>query len=238
MTQIGYSSFKRQIRIYGVGAPKTGTHSIAGLFSRHFRAEHEIECENMIKQVMSPAMVNHSWLLMRDRRLNLDVEVSSVLRYFVEDLVELFPHSKFILTIRSPLEWVHSIITHMHLRPASEIWRAFREYRFGRPSFVAADRSLQAAGLYSIDSLLDYWVDHNRSVLETVPAARLLTISTNEISNSIDQIAEFATIQPHLLDESKCNLFQSRRRSPLLAEIPDSYIYERAKEICGDIWPM
>ena len=46
----------RRLIAFGVGTAKSGTHSLAGLFERHYRAAHEADCSRLIDAILEHAV--------------------------------------------------------------------------------------------------------------------------------------------------------------------------------------
>ena len=118
----------RRFRAYGVGMTKTGTHSLAAIFSR-FRSAHEARHEAMLAAILDRAS-NHitaeqqaSFLEERDRSLDLEMDVSQLNYFVLENLLALFADAKFILTIRDCYTWLDSLINHQLGRSASGNWQ-------------------------------------------------------------------------------------------------------------------
>ena len=95
-------------RLYCVGTAKSGTHSIAGIFDNKYKVAHEAESKMLINLILNyysdRIEINKmkKYLIDRDKRLNLDVDSSQLNFFVLKLLLELFPNSKYILTIRDP----------------------------------------------------------------------------------------------------------------------------------------
>ncbi len=152
-------------RIYGVGAAKTGTHSLAAMFPSQIRSMHEADAEHLIelhleREVSCECQDIRAFLRERDQHLQLKVDVSQVNIYLLDDLETLFPESLYILTVRHPITWLRSIIDDSLRRGTTETWMRFRHYIFGYPSgFCAHERILEDNGLFTLRGYLTYWRD-------------------------------------------------------------------------------
>jgi hypothetical protein len=233
----------RRFHAYCVGAGKTGTHSIAGLFARHYRAAHEPEALWTIDTILSaaqgrlssPRLEKH--LGRRDRRLWLELESSTLCYNFIRTLVYLFPDAKFILTIRDCYSWLDSV-TNEHFRVRSpDEWYRLRDLRFGAAGLEhpPEERTLADHHVYTLDGYLAYWLRHNRTVIETVPAARLLIVRTDRIRAELPRIAEFVEVPLDTLDQSQVHSYRAKQRFDLLAQIPPDYLEAKANAHCGEL---
>src|SRR5688572_26551226 len=93
----------RRGRLYCVGTGKSGTHSIAAMFSGTVRSRHEARAVQLMEQILARASGRTSdrefadWLHQRDRELALEVD-SSHLNYDILDfLIREFPDARFVL---------------------------------------------------------------------------------------------------------------------------------------------
>ncbi|HYG67897.1 MAG TPA: exostosin family protein, partial [Anaeromyxobacteraceae bacterium] len=165
----------RRLHVYGVGAPKSGTHSVANLFAPAYRSEHEPHSALTIVHLLrlfegrySEAAVERL-LRARDRWMGLDVEAAHYMHHVVGELVRVFPEARFVLTIRDPYTWLtsavnQSIHNYRNPHPARAVWLALSDYRYGRYGFTYSpeEAALRAhKGVYPIGSYLDYWTAHN-----------------------------------------------------------------------------
>src|SRR5262245_1998795 len=104
----------RRTRLYCVGTGKSGTHSIASMFSKNVRAGHEPEAVPLMEKFIAwkGARLDEAqftqWLRARDRRLALEVDSSTLNRDIAGILVREFPGARFVLTIRDCYSWCNS----------------------------------------------------------------------------------------------------------------------------------
>ena len=232
----------RRQQIYGVGTAKSGTHSIAAMFEDQLNAGHEPESGALIRQVLDAASegrrIPDQFVRERDRRLALEVDSSNLNVYLVEPLVRFFPAARFILTIREPRSWLDSLINHMlRLHRPSDEWLALRRYRF-RPDLYThrpEEAVLKERGLFTLDGFLTYWVGHNRTVLEAVPAERLLVVRTDEITDRAGAIAAFVGVPEHHAQQNKSHAFKAPAQFGVLDQIPAAFVDEKIAEHCADL---
>jgi hypothetical protein len=233
----------RRFHAYCVGAGKTGTHSIAGLFAQHYRAAHQPEPSWTIDTILSAAQGRLSspqlekYLGCRDRRLWLELESSNFCDYFIRPLVHLFPDAKFILTIRDCYSWLDSLINHGLAVWLADEWHRLRDLRFSAAGLEhpPEERTLADHHLYTLDGYLAYWSRHNRNVIETVPAARLLIVRTDRIRAEMPRIADFVEVPLDTLDQSQVHSYRAKQRFDLLAQIPPEYLEAKVNAHCWEL---
>jgi len=241
----------RSTHLYGVGAPKTGTHSITKLFASNYRSGHEahvIQTTDLLKK-RSESAISYQQLAKslrwRDRRWRLECESAHFLGHFCDVLAEVFPQAKFILTVREPHSWLRSILDQDIKNPRSKYlhsdalreWATLHDLYFGRPpeQYAPREEALAEHGLRTLDGYLSYWARHNRKVLDTVPRERLLVIRTRRISDSLDRIAAFAGVPAQTLDAEQSHANKAPEKHGLLSKIDEKYIQEKIAEHCSHV---
>jgi Sulfotransferase domain len=236
----------RRFHAYCIGAPKSGTHSIAGLFERGYRARHEPESESVIKMMLATSEGSadegtvRRFLKWRDRRLWLELESSHLLCWFVETLVRQFRHAKFIVTIRDCYSWLDSYINHQLGRDIAEdmpFWYDLRDLYFRPRAFrhAEAERVLAENGLYTLDGYLSLWATHNHKVLAGVPADRLLVVRTQEIRHDVGRIAEFLRVPQQSLDVGQSHLYRAKASLGIVRSIERDFLEEKVDRYCGEL---
>lgn len=237
------ATLTRRFHCYSIGTGKTGTHSIAGIFAKNFRSAHEPECEQLISTILrlgararSGSDVRH-FLRARDERLQLDLESDGALYWFLDELLEEFPRSKFILTIRDCYSWLESVFNHNLAYRPEGFWRDFDDFTFSSWKFqhVAQEKVLQDHGLRTLRHYLNHWTTHNRTVIDKTPRERLLVVRTDRIRESAEEIADFLGIPSTALDLTKSNLFRNPRNFNLLASMEPSFVEDSVNECCGEL---
>lgn len=234
----------RKFQAYCIGMPKSGTHSIDGLFGNNYRSLHEPEFENTWNTLLSydKGEMNenqlHDILRARDRRLWLELDSSNLNYYLMDFLLHEFPESKFILTIRDCQSWLASAVNHRITRKQS-VKRTIEkdQFRFGSNVFQydAEEKILESYGLPSINVLLTYWAIHNQTAIRTIPQERLLVLRTDEISGSAERIAEFLDIPSRTLNQERSHLFRKPKRENVLAQIDPEYLYTKINQHCSEL---
>lgn len=243
----------RKFHAYCLGLPKTGTTSIALMFRDRYRAAHEPLPPSTRAWVLDRCRgVQRGrdmdrFLRRRDRDLYLEMESSHPVAVFVDRLVELFPRSRFILTIREPRAWLGSLIGEQlrsrerWQRMPEPGWRsrffpALHDICCGGHDFAAGERALQERGLYPLDGYLGWWKAHNERVLAAVPPERLLVQRTDGISAAADSIAGFLGVGAETLDGRRRHANRAPRSSDVLDLVDPSFLEDRIAHHCLDLW--
>lgn len=226
----------RRFHAYAVGLPRSGTHSIGGLFSR-FAAQHEplasVTLENILQWQGGQRSRSHqrAFLGLRDRWLGLELEASHFLVYCLPAIQELFPEARFIFTVRDPYSWLISEMSTNQESGGHATWRHYEEFRYLHT--LPWERQPNSSALFPLRSYLEYWRFHCEHVTQTVPGDRLLIVPTVRISDSIHDLSAFLDIDPAELTPSKSHLSrkaQNRKVTLTAAEQGDARAL--IEEIC------
>jgi hypothetical protein len=235
---------RRRIHVYGVGAGKTGTRSVNGLFASSFRSAHEPEAPQLVHTLESFDRGNitteqmSKFLIRRDRRLNLEMDSSAMNRRIVGLLVELFPASKFTLTVRDPYTLTDSMINMLlNLPPPSPVAKLRRDRLFGGPQYRHApeEKALEDRSLHTLDGYLADYANTNRSVKKEIPADRLLVIRTDKLRESLPLIAQFLDIGENQLNLDRAHEFKTDKKHGILANIDPDFVDEKVRVHCSDL---
>lgn len=231
----------RRVRLYCLGTNKSGTHSIAGMFSRHMHTQHEAEAELLIQTILDAASGRIAreemtrWVCARDRRLALEVD-SSQLNFFLHDiLLSEFPDARFVLTIRDCYAWLDSLINHVLNHPqASPTWTQMRDFRFRPDLFTHApeEQLLKENGLHTLDGYLSYWAAHNGQVVDRTPADRLLVVRTEQIRHRAFEIAGFAGLPHHTVNLERTHSFKSPRQFNIVRQLDRDFLEQKVEKYC------
>jgi len=237
----------RRFHAYCVGAPKTGTHSLAEVFGKHFRTAHEPKYRRLIDQIVAfrGGAVKEKefdrYLKERDERLQLEMESSHLIYFYIERLVKLFPKAKFILTVRDVRSWLESWINYELAQPGrigshESEWLPIRDLRFKTEhSHPPEEKVLAEHGLYTLDGYLSNWADHNRAILAAVPEERLLVVRTNEIAKELGRIADFLGIRANQLDPGRSHSYRNEKKFDVLSKIDKGYLQRKLDVHCGEL---
>ena len=227
-------------RIFGVGAAKTGTHSIGEMFSDHIETAHEADAEELIRLHLEREITGHDaairrYLWLRDRKRHLKIDSSQVNIYLIDDLERLFPGSLYVMTVRHPLLWLRSMMNDSLRREISDTWHNFRDYRFGSKASAIEEQPLGARGLYSLEGYLGYWKNSIERVDSKIAPERLLVIKTNEISAQVTKIADFCGIAQNHVAPERTKSFANPLFFGVLRELDPEYLIQKTETICGDM---
>jgi glycosyltransferase involved in cell wall biosynthesis len=233
----------RAFHVFGLGTSKSGTHSLHALCEQNYWSGHEPEDREFIQQILGyeTGRVTREemkrFLLERDRRMYLEMDASNLNIHVTELLVELFPHAKFILTVRDCLGWVDSEINHKLSRPFPRAWQAMWNHRYQSEKLKhsSAEKLLAEHNLYTLDGYLAFWNWHNRTALEKIPAERLLVRKTKAISHSTEAIAKFIGVPHEKLDVQRAHAFGAAKKYGILAQLDPAFVHEKARAHCAEL---
>ena len=235
----------RRVHAFALGLPRSGTHSLAGMFDAEFRAAHEPALVDTIAHVMSWNRGERSrgqmgaLLRWRDRRLGLELEAAHYLHHVAPLLVEEFPAARFVLTVRDPLSWLSSEINQNLRSAAYPFWQALERQRYGRygHAFPPAEQRLsEVGGLHPLASYLTYWREHVHGVLEAVPAERLLVLRTDELDDRLPELAAFCGVDLTLIDRSRVRAGVGHDpRLDLRESVDLDHVRSEITRYCGDL---
>ena len=209
LRKIVRSSVIVEPRIFGVGAEKTGTHSLASMFSDYVATAHEPDSEILIKLLLDRKEGGSNAAILRflakqDSARRLKINSSHINVFLVQELRELFPGSHYVLTMRHPLEWLRSKLDDSLRRDTSEHWHRFRDFRFGaKDKLPGPEQPLAEAGLYSLGGYLAYWKTAITLPIEQIGSERLLIVRTQDLHSRAQEIAEFCDIERFKPDPRK-----------------------------------
>ncbi len=234
---------QRRCHAFTLGLMKSGTTSIDGLFSKHFRSQHEPDIKLMIKLIIDFCNgVNNqneirNFYLLREHCMQLEMESNFSNYFFIDILVDLFPSARFILTYRDPLSWVNSMINHTinKRNPVGSAWHKCLEALYMPDNFAYGQEKdlFRRYDLFPMASYLSLWSRTYESLLQTIPHHRLLIVPTEDISFSVGRIAQFLDIEESFLCLRKSHLFKSSQDHDLLAQINPHYLKDTIKNITG-----
>ncbi|NEQ07045.1 MAG: sulfotransferase [Moorea sp. SIO4E2] len=235
----------RRFQAYNVGLAKTGTNSIATLFGR-YRSAHEFMFRETVAQIASwqEGLVSQesfkAYILERDRRGFLEMDSASFNHHYLQILSSTFPEAKFIFTIRDCYSWLNSILN-MSLRYATNIpdWmlrysKFFIGYEIERAT-VGNIPATQQKLPEMVESLLLYWSTYNQRVLDFLPVERCLIVKTNQISDTLETIADFIGIPPESLVVSDGHMNRAPESLQWLQFLDQVWLEERSNFHCGTL---
>jgi Sulfotransferase domain len=230
----------RRLRVLGIGSPKSGTHSLAGVFEARYRTAHEpnaLELAGLIAAVADGEATEADLdreLRRRERRLRLEVNSAGLNGLVVERLVPLSSRTRFVLTLRDPWSWVESIIDHSLRGDPAPVYLRLRELRYGtRRPHPPAERVLADHGLFTLDGYLGSWAERNQRALDVVPAERLLVLRTDQLGDRLGDLAAFVGCPVEHLDPARSHEYAAPERSGLLAQVDPDHVRDRIEHHAG-----
>lgn len=232
----------RRLRVFGIGSPKSGTHSLAGVFENHYRTAHEPEALVLVELICAVAEGRATgedlarYLRGRERRLRLEVNCAGLNGLVVEHLVPLSSRTRFVLTLRDPWSWLASLIDHSLRGDPAPPYVRLRQLRYGgEGAHPPQEQALADAGLFTLDGYLHSWAERNQRALEVVPPERLLVVRTDELSERLEDLAAFVGCPPEHLDRSRSHEYAAPERSGLLDQLDPAYVRDRVEAHAADL---
>ena len=230
-------------QVYCIGTAKSGTNSISAMFQDNLKSAHEPDSEQVISVIFDFTNGRISreelknYILKRSRRLRLRIDSSQLNYFLLDELLELYPEAKFILTIRNPYTWLDSFINHQLSRKAPTSWIRLREFRFraNELKHPLEEIILQRKELYTLDGYLSYWAAHNYKVLKAVPHDRLLVVRTDHITQRLTEIARFVGVSACMADREKSHAFKAKKKFNVLSEIDSTYLEQKVLLHCHEL---
>lgn len=228
----------RAFQLYGVGAPKTGTKSVAAIFAGAYRSAHEAQYADFLDRLDDrfagrlPDDDARVWLRKRDSHLWLECEAAHPLAWFAGPLAEEFPHARFLLTVRDCHSWLNSVLDqHLNVpRPRTNL----RDLYFGGHG-DPKQPVLEELEEYPLKAYLSYWARHNSAVLDAVPSHRLLVVPTQRISRSVDRIVEFAGADAAKVERARHHVHKAPTKHDVLSRIPRAAFLAAVEEQCRTV---
>lgn len=225
----------RRFHLIGVGLPKTGTTSLAQLFQR-FRWGDEFLFAESVERLVAwrdgglDREGMRRWLALRAEAGALELDSASFSHYCLDILVELHPAARFVYTRRDPVSWADSFLNMVLRHGAYLRGRPWPEWQLalGRlmaPSFDPADFASPAHLQFALrplaEELLGFYAHETARIEAALPPERSLVIPVEDLSASLDALAEFAGVPKSALNEAGSHANRGHGKIPLVAALPD-----------------
>jgi hypothetical protein len=230
--------------VFGCGAAKTGTHSLAGIFERDYRAVHEPEVDELCNLVVdldigaATTADAERYLRDKDARLLAQVDSSQLNVELIELTVALYPSSRWVLTVREPYGWLDSFYDH-HLARGGGVnpgfaggWKRLTDHRALAAEHSSYEAQIAAHGFGPIAPRFERWSARIDRVTAAVPSDRLLVLRTDELASSLDELAAFAGVPAQTLDAGAAHSFPASERFGLLTTVDRAYLDDLVQELC------
>ena len=229
----------RRSRLYCVGIGKTGTHSIATMFSRTVRARHEPQAVPLMEKILAwrggeiddDGFVD--WVRTRDREMALEVDSSTLNFEILDVLIRTFPDARFLLTIRDCYSWCNSMMGHsarFH-KTTNPLWRQMGRFQ-GDAEHAPEEEVLKQHGFMTLDRYFSYWARHNQEVIDKVPAERLLVVRTDQIQNEALNIARFAGLPGRAVRLERTHEYRNPEKQEYLRQVDRRFVEAKVEQHC------
>ena len=233
----------RKGRVFALGPPKSGTTSIASIFTEYCRADHEAHRPRTVAEMhghftgqLSDDDLMASYRA-RDKQLVLDVESNCFLAYRPDLLAATFPDSRFIIAVREPRAWLTSIVDNNinFPRDKNEVLRQWHRVFFGEPGQpgLPGDEALVAKGLYPVATYLKYWTSTYDKCLGLVSESRRMVVGTGQITERTPQMLEFAGYSPKAVDTGASHRNRTKAKHDVLSGVDEAHIEAMLDEHCA-----
>ena len=233
----------RRFHAFGIGMPKTGTHSLEAIFSG-YRTWHEPRIVRFMEIVRRRSDGDLSDSQARDilrgldRRMWLEFNSSYINLFLLEMLIDECPEAKFIFTIRDCYSWLDSMFNQLLGRDHGDYETQFQRWygdSMTREAHKDGEKVLEEHGLWPLDGWLRFWNEHNSSVLNLVPSDRLLIVRTPEIRHDIPRMADFLGVPENTLNASRSHEHKAAEKFGLLSKIDEEFLSECVDKNCKDL---
>jgi len=232
----------KRLKLYGIGTPKSGTHSIREIFRNHFRTLHEPGREELLKSLMGFQKGNISrrelkkFVELQETKYWVEVNSSCYNYFILDELLDINPGAKYILTIRNPYAWMNSWYNHQLYGFPKEVMPFFNQvFKADQYEYSAEEEPLKKRNLPPISNLLIYWKSHNNGVIEKVPKKNLLIIKTRQISERFYDIIRFSGFDPTEITPRTTHSFILPKKINPLKKVDKHFIKLRVDQYCGDL---
>ncbi len=234
----------RRAQVFCVGTAKSGTHSVASMFSKNVRTGHEKEALKFIdaffrqKEGKITEREYRDWLAARDREMALEIDSSWFHGLIVDFLASEFPNARFILTIRDGYSWLNSEFKRVLHTPSRQPQRVrMREFVYNGAvtNYVPEEQVLKEMGLYPVDNYLARWAAHNEKVLATVPPECLLVVRTEQIGARAFEIADFAGLPRGTIRLQRTHEYRNPVQREIIRELNPKFVDQKVEQHCGPL---
>ena len=207
------------------------------MFADQVPSSHEKDMHRLIGLILddglgSPAL--RRFLRIRDRWRGLQIDALHVNVFLIDNLMSPLLDSRYLLTVRSPAQWLRSFLDDSLRQDHAPIWHRFRNFRFG-PKAVAEgpEAARGTAGLYTLDGYLKYWMLSITEVMAKVPKDRLLVLQTEDIATRTTEIAHFVQVPDPDRPPRTTYAYRKTQRFGLLDQTPREHLAARLEAVSG-----
>lgn len=230
----------RRFKAYSVGIERTGTKSVAAIFS-NYHSYHEFMWAEAIRTILEyekgaiTAEELRSFVRDRDTKGMLEMDSAGYTFFYLHCLVEEFLHAKFLFCIRDCYSWLDSIInTYLHGVNDEPLIREYTSFLFGIDQTLFQTRETFSRVFPDhIDGFLSYWADANATILDVLPQERSMIIRTDEISTSLGAMARLAGVEESTLIPTASHQNRSVRKYSLLKQYDPAFLEAKFASHCA-----
>ena len=230
----------RRVQLYGVSLGKSGTHSIAKMFSHNVRARHEPQAPQLIDKVVDwhsgriSEQEMAGWLRARDRELALEVDSSGINLQILDILLREFPNARFVLAIRDCYSWTNSRMNGDLNAFTSGAWHKWARFVYGDGPFIHApeEKVLKDGGIYTLDTYLSSWAARNGLALAKIPPERLFVVRTDQIRARAFDLADFAGLPHRVVRLHRTHEFRNPGKIPIIRQIDRDFLERKVEQHC------
>lgn len=228
----------RRFHAYNVGLPRTGTTSLAAIFSA-WNSAHEYALQNATMDIvdhLSGRLGREEFVkrvVQREQASDIEMNSSSFNHEFLDVLQTHFPQARFVFTIRDCWSWTHSLL---HIfdcvrpMPAGLANYARLAMEIPVPETVAEIDDPVDGRYRQVAAALAYWARANQRVLARLPAARSLVLRTSEIGRSLPQLADHVGVAIDSLRSDRSHQRQSAPHLSILHDLDADWLTAQARE--------
>ena len=233
----------RRFHAFGVGLPKTGTHSLEAIFDG-YRTWHEPRMVRFMEIVRRRSEGDLTDAQARDilrgldRRMWLELNSSYINHFLLDMLIDEYPQARFIFTIRDCYSWLDSMFNQFLGRVHADYDLQFKRWYADsqtREAHKNGEKVLEEYELWPLDGWLRFWNEHNSNVLNLVPRDRLLIVRTPDIRHDIPRMADFLGVPVDTLDASRSHEHLAAKKFGLLSRIDGEFLREGVDKNCRDL---
>tara|TARA_R110002110_G_scaffold91264_1_gene237374 strand:+ start:25992 stop:26726 length:735 start_codon:yes stop_codon:yes gene_type:complete len=210
------------------------------MFQHRYDSRHEPDIANTNAAIiqylenLTSESAMAAYLRERDQQLKLELESTHSLVYVAQNLVELFPAARYIVTIREPMEWLRSRMN-FHFKKHPPVWEQYRQYFWmDRVTDYAPEEALlREHELASLDVYLAQYNDHYERIESALPKDKTLILRTNEISNACDRIADFLNIKAATIFSEHANT--QPEKALFVDQLDTEFVVQKVWQHCSEL---
>jgi hypothetical protein len=156
--------------------------------------------------------------------------------WFSDVITDLFPESKFIITIRACISWLDSIIDqHINYRQGGQV-RRLEDLFYGSRNDDHQFDAMAERRVYPLESYLDYWVNHYTRILREAVVSRATFVRTKKITEQARTLLKFAGADPTECPEDEyLHAYKAPEKHHTVDAIGRERVRQRVERHCGDV---